>query len=275
MEKRVCWGIFREADHSPNREDDDAAILKMTAEKLQKTGDCDVTLFQPAEIMAQTSSPPPDLVFYMCEKPEILEVLDDWEKQGTVMVNSPEGVRNTYRYNTIDLMEGFEFFPESVPLSTETTDFEAFRPLWVKRLDFHALSADDVCFANTPKQLEGILKRLQKQNVENVLVQEHAEGDLIKFYGIRSRWFEYFYHKDQTPKHHAFDKSELERVAKQSARLLGLDIYGGDAIITKEGKIFLIDLNAWPSFALYRDIASDHIARLIAEKAEKLASVKS
>jgi D-alanine-D-alanine ligase-like ATP-grasp enzyme len=44
---------------------------------------------------------------------------------------------------------------------------------------------------------------------------------------------------------------------------LGLEVYGGDAIVTPAGEIFLIDINAWPSFALYREEASLQIARLL------------
>jgi len=37
-------------------------------------------------------------------------------------------------------------------------------------------------------------------------------------------------------------------------------VYGGDAIATARGDLVLLDLNAWPSFALYRDEASAEIA---------------
>ena len=35
-----------------------------------------------------------------------------------------------------------------------------------------------------------------------------------------------------------------------------LEVYGGDAIATADGELVLLDLNAWPSFALYRDEAA-------------------
>jgi hypothetical protein len=37
-------------------------------------------------------------------------------------------------------------------------------------------------------------------------------------------------------------------------------VYGGDAIATRDGALVLLDLNAWPSFALYRDEAAPVIA---------------
>jgi hypothetical protein len=55
-------------------------------------------------------------------------------------------------------------------------------------------------------------------------------------------------------------------VAQRAAAALGLEIYGGDAIATKGGTLVLIDLNAWPSFALYRDEASAEIAAYLKQR---------
>jgi hypothetical protein len=41
-------------------------------------------------------------------------------------------------------------------------------------------------------------------------------------------------------------------------------VYGGDAIASGNGALTLIDLNAWPSFALYRDEAAPVIASYLA-----------
>jgi len=47
---------------------------------------------------------------------------------------------------------------------------------------------------------------------------------------------------------------------RKAAGALGLEIYGGDCIATAAGKLVLIDLNAWPSFALFREEAASAIA---------------
>jgi D-alanine-D-alanine ligase-like ATP-grasp enzyme len=47
---------------------------------------------------------------------------------------------------------------------------------------------------------------------------------------------------------------------RQAAGALGLEIYGGDCIATASGELVLIDLNAWPSFALFREEAASAIA---------------
>ena len=58
-------------------------------------------------------------------------------------------------------------------------------------------------------------------------------------------------------------------LASSSADILGLDVYGGDAIISPDGSISMIDMNDWPSFAPVRDEAKKHIANLIYKMAVK------
>ena len=47
-------------------------------------------------------------------------------------------------------------------------------------------------------------------------------------------------------------------------------MYGGDAIVSPAGAISVIDLNAWPSFALFRPVAAGHIAALLAARFTRL-----
>ena len=262
--KTVCWGILRESEHSPNRENDDEAILRETGNKIRQYSNVEVSIFSPEFI--PKSGELPDLVFFMCERPEVLDSLEALESRGVRMVNTPQGVRNTYRYNTVKKLQDFDFYPRTVSLSTSDGNFNGFFPLWLKRVDFHAVSADDVCQARDSSELKIKLSLFKQRGIEQILAQGHIEGDLIKFYGIQDRWFQYFYHKGQDLKSYAFDKTRFAEIVRSGARELDLEIYGGDAIITKSGEIFLIDLNAWPSFALYRDIASQHIADHIMAK---------
>ena len=53
-----------------------------------------------------------------------------------------------------------------------------------------------------------------------------------------------------------------------AAETLGLYVYGGDAIISPDGTVSIIDINDWPSFAPVRDEASREIAKLILRKAQ-------
>ncbi len=47
-------------------------------------------------------------------------------------------------------------------------------------------------------------------------------------------------------------------------------MWGGDAIVTPEGEILVIVVNAWPSFALFRDEAVGHIAARLAARLRPL-----
>ncbi len=108
--------------------------------------------------------------------------------------------------------------------------------------------------------------------IARAVLQPHVEGDLIKFYGIGAGggphreppWFRWFYHKDQKLAGHPMDQRALARLVRRAASALGLEVYGGDAIATATGDLVLLDVNAWPSFALYRDEASAAIASYLA-----------
>ncbi|HYR46066.1 MAG TPA: hypothetical protein VER78_03585, partial [Thermoanaerobaculia bacterium] len=153
-------------------------------------------------------------------------------------------------------------------------DTQAFPlPCWIKRADVHATQAGDVSLAESPEQLAQRLSALRARGIARAVLQEHVPGDLIKFYGVREvqenvklEWFQWFYHRDQQLSRHPFEVSELRDAVSLAAGTLGLDVFGGDAIATVAGRIVLIDLNAWPSFALYRAEAAGRIAAHLASR---------
>ena len=109
------------------------------------------------------------------------------------------------------------------------------------------------------------------------MLQTHIDGDLLKFYGIGGRprpvetgspprWFRYFYHRGQEVRGYPFDPEVLRDLAGRAAAVLGLEVFGGDAIVPPGGDIILIDLNAWPSFALFREEAAAEIAAYLEER---------
>jgi D-alanine-D-alanine ligase-like ATP-grasp enzyme len=61
----------------------------------------------------------------------------------------------------------------------------------------------------------------------------------------------------------------LRRVAFDAAAALGLEIFGGDAIIQADGEPVIVDINAWPSYAQCRDRAAQAIAELLTERFER------
>ena len=265
----ACWGIFRERAHSPGRESDDAEILRLAGKHLEAKG-LQVVLKTPEEAFADADGPPAG-VFFMCERVEALGQLSAWETDGVPHVNSPRAVLNTYRDRMIAQFEeaGVPFIPSRL-VSTAAADVEAPRPVWVKRADVHNTQEGDVVFAKTADAVRQALAGLAARGIARAVLQPHVPGDLIKFYGIggggphrEPAWFRWFHHKDQQLAGNAVDGNRLGRLARQAAGALGLEIYGGDMIATADGLV-LLDLNAWPSFALFRDeaapVIADHLA---------------
>ena len=52
-------------------------------------------------------------------------------------------------------------------------------------------------------------------------------------------------------------------------------MFGGDAIVTPDGKIYIIDINSWPSFARVRAEASVQIARRLRLRLRQVAGRKA
>jgi len=272
-----CWGVYRERAHSPGRESDDAEILRATANHLAEQG-FDVELKSPDELpQTDDAAEIPSFLFVMCMRGAVVGRLAAWERQGIRIVNRPEAIRNTDRDQTIARVLGDGIpFPPSVLVSTQAslTDSPVSFPCWVKRGDFHSTQADDVSFAARPQELAARLSALASRGIDRAVLQQHVPGDLIKFYGVAGTeepraplsWFQWFYHREQKLSNHRFDADALKAAVANAAAALGLEIFGGDAIATADGRIFLIDLNAWPSFALYRSVAAEKIAACLAER---------
>ena len=270
MDNSRCWGIFREATHSPGRESDDTEILRLTGKHLEAKG-YQVTLKTADEVSENDDRP--RFIFLMCERLEVLARLRNLELGGVPQVNSPRAVENTYRERMIaTLAEANVPFIQSRIVSTaERVDAGAL-PVWVKRADVHNTQDGDVTFAPTAAGVTHALHGLAERGIQRAVLQPHFEGDLIKFYGIGAGggphreppWFRWFYHKDQRVAGHPMDPRKLARLVRRAASALWLEVYGGDAIATASGDLVLLDVNAWPSFALYRDEASANIAAYLA-----------
>jgi hypothetical protein len=266
---KTCWGVFREPAHSPGRIDDDAAILKSVGEALAERG-FRVELFA-ADAVIET---PSANVFVMCERGPVVDRLAAMEKAGSIVVNSPAAIRNTYRHRMIELFAQHRI---SAPVSwIVAADGNQPRPAscaWVKRYDFHATQSDDVMYAASDTGWREALRRFARRGIPFVIAQQHVAGDLVKFYGVASGaavintdWFQWFYHRDKGMLGHTFDATRLRKAALDAASALGLEIFGGDAIIQPSGEPMIIDLNAWPSYALYRARAAQAIADHLTER---------
>ena len=267
-----CWGIFRERAHSPGRENDDTEILRLTGKHLEARG-YQVDLKDPEDVSGPIAGRP-RAIFLMCEREEVLAQLAAWERDGIRIVNSPAAVLATYRERMIAQFDeaGVPFIKSRLVATPGRHPGAPALPVWVKRGDVHNTQEGDVVFAETETAVEDALSRFHARGIARAVLQPHVAGDLIKFYGIGPGggpdggppWFRWFYHKDQTLGGHPLDPRQLGHLARRAAGALGLEIYGGDAIATADGDLVLLDLNAWPSFALYREEAASAIAAYLA-----------
>jgi hypothetical protein len=266
---KTCLGVFRERAHSPGRIDDDAAIMKSVGDALADRG------FSVKLVMANAVTETPGAnVFAMCEQGAILDRLAAMEKAGSIVVNSPAAIRNTYRHRMVELFAQHHIAaPVSWIVATDTDKPRPADCAWVKRYDFHATQPDDVMYAASDAGWRETLRRFCRRGIPFVVAQEHVAGDLVKFYGVRNsaaaiedNWFQWFYHRDKGMLGHSFDTARLRDAAFEAAAALGLEVFGGDAIIQAIGEPMIIDLNAWPSYALYRDRAAQAIADHLAER---------
>lgn len=262
-----CLGIFRELQNSPNRETDDALILKAVMEQLEiikvKT-----TLMTPEQADGADLKGW-DMIVPMCESyPRLMRLKAEADAE-TIMVNPPQSVLNCYRTRMI---EAFRAEAAIVLPPTEVRRVDgaglsrdpAFgweSGAWIKRGDVHNTCSHDVVYAKNRAEADAVCRDFAGREISHLLVQKHVDGDLVKFYGVGpGRWFTWFYHDPASARRLPFELDELAAMANAGAGALDLEIFGGDAIITPEGSIFLIDINSWPSFARVRGEAAVQIA---------------
>ena len=269
------WGIFRERTHSPGRESDDTEILRLTGKHLEARG-YQISL-KTTDDLAVPDESCPDLVFLMCETVPPLRQLGAWEARGVPHVNPIEAVLNTYRDRMIARFDaaGVPFVPSRL-VDTRRPAPAVDLPAWVKRADVHNTQDGDVVQVESSASMAEALAALATRGIERAVLQPHVAGDLVKFYGIGSAepggappWFHWFHHADQRLAGYPVDAGRLARIAAQAAGALGLEVYGGDAIVS-ENALVLLDLNAWPSFARVREEVSRVIAAHLVQRVERV-----
>ncbi len=263
-------GIYREPEYSPGRHtSNDARILRLVGQALERLG-VGVTLSTLEE--ARPHWKEASLIFSMCQGPAALTELAEWKKEGARILNDPAASRRTYRDTLCAtlLQKGLPF-PRSVSLPTDgSADLRSFKTFfekegaWLKRFDVHAMQTGDVARIERAETLAPALESFRKRGLTQAVLQEHVSGDEVKFYAVRGEALFWPYYPKES-QGHPFDEHRLRAIAEETAAVLDIDIYGGDAIISPEGAITLIDLNDWPSFAPCRGAAAHAIALYLKE----------
>lgn len=263
-----CLGVLRELENSPKRETDDARILRSVLAELERAG-LETALMTPEQFDASDLSAW-DLVLPMCESYPRLKRLESLDGRGPMLVNSPPAVLNCYRTRMVRLMREcpLSHFPPTDVRWVEDgagrppEQFEAPEGWWIKRGDVHNTCDRDVVHARSWASVDRVLADFHEREITHFVVQPHVPGDLIKFYGVGpGRWFTWFYHEPDAARGLPFETQDLSTIAANAASALGLEVFGGDAIVSADRRITLIDVNSWPSFAKVRGGAAPQIAR--------------
>jgi glutathione synthase/RimK-type ligase-like ATP-grasp enzyme len=258
-------GIRRNSQYSPNQITNDGLILLKTAEELMKLG-IDYKIYEESEIANKKINE--NIIFTMARGIDSLNILSEMEENGKLIINSPKSSINCYRVKmSAKLKTAGIPFPNSKVVKTNSnenynlTDVGK-KKIWIKRGDVHAIHREDVSLVYGDEELNFILKEFAHRGITEAILQEHVEGDVIKFYAVSgTNFFRWYYLNGNN--NYKFDISSLKKLSEKSAELLNLLIYGGDAIVSENGAITIIDINDWPSFANFRDEASRYIAEKI------------
>jgi hypothetical protein len=263
-------GIYREPEYSPGRHtSNDALILRLVGQSLERqNGSVKLATLEEARGIWKQAS----VIFSMCQGPAALDELSEWQKQGAFILNDPAASRRTYRETLCRTLSLQSMpFPRSAVVSTDgSAPLDDYASIfqnggaWLKRANVHATRPEDVVRVEDPRALPKALEEFRARGQHNAILQQHIHGDEVKFYAVQGgRFFWPYYPKDCVG--HPFDENHLRHVAEEAARYLEINVYGGDAIISPNGTITLIDLNDWPSFAPCRGAAAHAIARFLKE----------
>lgn len=270
---------MRAGAYSPNHIGNDAAIFNATAEQLRKRG-CEVKIYSEDQFIAGEVKE--DIVLNMCREQKSIALLQKFEDEGRLIINSGYGIENCTRERMTRILLGSNIpYPESLIVNTNEVVKPAlkksnFSSCWIKRGDFHAMHKEDVSYCRHVEEAQEVLQEYFYRGIKRAVINKHLIGDLIKFYGVYGTpYFYWFYPFDIGHSKYGyeaingkaqgieFDLKKLKDICNAASEALDVKIYGGDCIISPEGSISIIDFNDWPSFAPCRNEAAPHIAKCV------------
>jgi hypothetical protein len=262
--------IERKPRYSPlQHRRNDAAILAEVARALTGLGWSGTLLTEAA--VEHGDLPPADLYLNMCQGAEASRRLLPLEGAGALLLNRPSSVLNCHRHRLVRAIAQTTIpFPatriidtaDPPPLPAVLRELAApWDHLWIKRGDVHAEGPEDVvsvATAEVPAAIAGFAAR----GIGRVALQRDVPGKAIKFYALaRGAFFRWYDPADGSPTPvPAVDEPALRALALRAGAALGVEIFGGDIVLSNQGGPVLIDLNDWPSFATCRGEAAHAIA---------------
>ena len=271
-------GVSRAKQYSPQSEDRDAAIFNGVASRLAECGH-EVELYDEGLLPAEMAV---DLIFSMARSTQAIRFLKQCEDKGVPVVNSAYAIESN---NRLVLSQLFSAHGIHMPLTRQLQTSEP-APLcppsgcWLKRFDASAQTKSDVVFCHDDEDVESALSAFRENGIMSVIMENHIQGDLLKFYGVYGQPFFHYYYPTSgkgfskfgleqyngAPAYVSFDATLLHETAELAATLSRFYIYGGDAVVAPDGTVFLIDFNDWPSFSPCLQEATTSIANYLMQK---------
>lgn len=257
--------ILRAERFSPNSVEKDKAIMDALCHRLSAQG-ANISMISEEELTAGRKT---DLILTMGRMKSTNDMLKEYEASGIPVINSPKGIGSCKR-DVIDRIMRENGIP--------TAPRNGNGAMWIKRCDETAQSQNDIIFARNRAEAERAIRAFRQRGVTELLITDHVEGDLIKFYGVAGTgFFKTFYPTDDgiskfgdeayngSSHHYEFDKSRMRKDAEKTATAAGVCVYGGDCIVKQDGSYTIIDFNDWPSFSRCRAEAAEAIEQALAE----------
>lgn len=226
--------VQRDESFSPNAVEKDLAVLQAVGEKLRERGAS--VSYVKEELLQDKRWKLGDrvgVIFSMARSEKSLAVLQQAQAEGVMVVNDPRSIEICNSRRAIDGLMRSNRIP-AAPYYERGKG-------WIKADRGH-----DVRFAANEEEMLAF-----KQQVEDPLLTAHVEGTLVKFYGVADRFF--------SPQGYP----QVAEAAARLACLVGIQVYGGDAVLLSDGTFAIIDFNDWPSFSSCREEAAAAICRLI------------
>ena len=270
---------MRAGAYSPNHIGNDAAIFNATADQLRKRG-CVVNIY--SEEQFNSGKVTEKIILNMCREQASIKKLQEEEDRGSIVINSGYGIENCTRERMTRILLGNNIpYPDSIIVDTDEAVVAKLSQAninncWIKRGDFHAMHKEDVSYVRHAEEAQEVLQEYFYRGIKRAVINRHLVGDLIKFYGIRnSPFFYWFYPFDEGHSKYGleaingkskgidFDIEHLKKICHDASEALGVEIYGGDCIVSPDGTIRIIDFNDWPSFAPCRNEAAPFIAKAV------------
>lgn len=278
-------GVMRAGAYSPNHIGNDAAIFNATVEQLRKRGR-EVNLYSEEEF--RTGPVSEDIIVNMCRERGSIAKLQELEDAGRLVINGGHAIENCTRERMTRLLLGNGIpYPDSLMVDTDEDVTKAlreagFQSCWIKRGDFHAMHKEDVSYCRHAEEAQEVLKEYFYRGIKRAVINRHLVGDLIKFYGVAGQPFFFWFYPFEAghskygleavngaARHLPFDEAHLREICDRAAKVTGVTIYGGDAIVDADGSVRIIDFNDWPSFAPCRAEAAPWIAKAILAEIKK------